>query len=240
MCGDCPISEGDIWLPQTEDHLGPRHMRSEQNAFVQQASDKTYKIQVHLYAGDPVDYQVLVQRLGFPDIVYNLPPHSETDEMVEIFTMTGLQLESACDALELDWRQNIEIRNTGGFKHDFICCLFRARWRDFLKIWNHLGQFHAHLRHFHFSVSHCTPNGGSSIDLAKQRSKNLLVKLRCHWLPQKFGEASQKDMQTLVAELQSLRASDAAGSEIWSSFPTQNVNEYHGLSWNIHYIDMKL
>jgi len=84
------------------DHLGPKHMRSEQNVFVQQPSDKTYVLQVHLFAGDPVEYQVLVQRVGFPDIVYNLPAHQETDETVDVFSMTALQLESAWEPLELD------------------------------------------------------------------------------------------------------------------------------------------
>lgn len=83
------------------DHLGPKHMRSEQNVFVQQPSDKTYVFQVHLFAGDPVEYQVLVQRVGFPDIVYNLPAQ-ETDATVDVFSMTALQLESAWEALELD------------------------------------------------------------------------------------------------------------------------------------------
>ena len=86
-----------------KDHLGPKHMRSEQNVFVQQPSDKTYVLQVHLFAGDPVEYQVLVQRVGFPDIVYNLPAHQETDETVDVFSMTALQLESAWEPLELDW-----------------------------------------------------------------------------------------------------------------------------------------
>lgn len=85
------------------DHLGPKHMRSEQNVFVNsQPSDKTYVFKVHLFAGDPVEYQVLVQRVGFPDIVYNLPAHQETDQTVEVFSMTALQLESAWQPLELD------------------------------------------------------------------------------------------------------------------------------------------
>ena len=80
-------------------------MRSEQNVFVNsQPSDKTYVFKVHLFAGDPVEYQVLVQRVGFPDIVYNLPAHQDTDQTVEVFSMTALQLESAWQPLELDWR----------------------------------------------------------------------------------------------------------------------------------------
>eukprot|EP00438_Fugacium_kawagutii_P002813 Skav214099 [mRNA] locus=scaffold1185:175427:179361:- [translate_table: standard] len=87
---------------EMDDNLGPKNVRSEQNIFVQHSSDKTYTLRVHLFAGDPVEYHVLVQRAGFPDIVYTLPPHSDTDETVEVFTMKNLQLESAWEALELD------------------------------------------------------------------------------------------------------------------------------------------
>ena len=84
------------------DHLGPSQMRSVQNAIVQQASNETYSLQVHLFAGDPVAYEVLVQRVGFPDVLYQLPPHAETDEMEDIFSMSGLQLQSKWEPLELD------------------------------------------------------------------------------------------------------------------------------------------
>ena len=85
------------------DHLGPSQMRSVQNVIVQQASNETYSLQVHLFAGDPVAYEVLVQRVGFPDVLYQLPPHAETDEMEDIFSMSGLQLQSKWEPLELDW-----------------------------------------------------------------------------------------------------------------------------------------
>ena len=84
------------------DHLGPSQMRSVQNVIVQQASNENYSLQVHLFAGDPVEYEVLVQRVGFPDVLYQLPPHAETDEMEDIFSMSGLQLESKWEPLELD------------------------------------------------------------------------------------------------------------------------------------------
>ncbi|CAK9112627.1 WWE domain-containing protein, partial [Durusdinium trenchii] len=68
---------------------GAKHAKSLQNLFVQQPSEKRYVLQVRLCAGEPVPYQVLLQRAGWPDMVYELPPHEHVEQAVEIFSGNG-------------------------------------------------------------------------------------------------------------------------------------------------------
>ena len=72
------------------DSLAPLiEAKSLQNLFVQQPSEKRYVLQVRLCAGEPVPYQVLLQRAGWPDMVYELPPHEHVEQAVEIFSGNG-------------------------------------------------------------------------------------------------------------------------------------------------------
>ena len=56
----------DVCLPEA---LSAKDM-AVQNLFLQQPSEKAYVLQVRLVAGEPVDYRVLLQRVGWPDTVY--------------------------------------------------------------------------------------------------------------------------------------------------------------------------
>lgn len=46
-------------------------------------------LQVELYEGEPVEFQVLLQWSGFPEMVYNLPPHEHLGQVVDVFAVNS-------------------------------------------------------------------------------------------------------------------------------------------------------
>ena len=60
-----------------------------QNVYLQQPLDEPYRLQVELLEGEPVEFQVLLQWSGFPQMVYKLPPHEHLGQLLEVFLVNS-------------------------------------------------------------------------------------------------------------------------------------------------------